>query len=498
MNAANTEDGKPAVELAEIVKRFGRVTALDGASFSADAGAVSALVGENGAGKTTLMRILAGRLRPDAGKLVIEGSETRISSPRDAARRGIAMVEQDCRLIAGLTVLENVLLAAPRFGTGRPARREAGRRLNEILKRLRAGAAADTPAETLSASQRQRAAIAGALFWGASTLILDEPTSLLGPSERTALFDIMRDLAAGGAALIFITHKLAEVFEVAERVTVLRRGRTVWHGTTSETSADELARAMVGGADLPVTGEATSPAPPARPAEPGETVLALDKVSTDGAGRDSLKQISLELRRGEITGIAGIAGNGQRALADVAAGLRAPTAGRVRRVPGATVAAISEDVDAMDLVGSMRLWENAILGDEDRHARFGRLDAGSAHRAAEGLVTSFGITGDADAPARFLSGGNRQRLVVAREVSRTADVIIAEEPARGLDISAAQLAANVLAQAAADGAAVLLISYDLDDLYRLADRILVLASGRLIEPSTQPPQRADLGRLMAG
>ncbi len=492
MNTANTE---PAAELAGIRKRFGRVMALDGASFSANSGTVSALVGENGAGKTTLMRILAGRLRPDGGSSRIHGAGTRLSSPRDAARLGIAMVEQDCRLIGGLTVLENVLLAAPRSGTARPDRRKAGHRLNEILEKLKAGVAADVPAETLSAPQRQRAAIAGALFRDARTLILDEPTSLLGPSERAALFDIMRHLAAGGAALIFITHKLAEVFEVAERATVLRRGRTVWHGTTSETTVDELARAMVGGAGLAEAGgtRARRPAP-----EPGETVLALDNVSTAGEGRDSLKQVSLELRRGEITGIAGIAGNGQRALADVAAGLRTPVAGSVQRAPNATVAAIGEDVDAMDLVGSMRLWENAILGGEDRHARFLRLDAASARQAATDLVTSFGITGDLDAPARFLSGGNRQRLVVAREASRTPEVIIAEEPSRGLDISAAQRAADALVQAASAGAAVLLISYDLDELYRLADRILVLSSGRLIEPSTQPPERAELGRLMTG
>ncbi len=486
----------PAASLRSVRKRFGRVTALDGADFTVSAGSVSALVGENGAGKTTLMRILAGRLRADAGTVLVDGFEAAFPSPRDAAALGIAMVEQDCRLIGGLTVLENVLLGAPGTPGGLIDRQEAGLRLRGVFERLGTSLDANSPAENLSASDRQRAAIASALFRGARILILDEPTSLLSPTERAALFVIMRNLAASGAAVIFITHKLAEVFEVARTVTVLRRGRAVWQGRTAETSPEELAREMVGGAPLPeVPRRAPAKECIARAAD-APVVLELEGVSTAGEGRGALKEITLQLRRGEIVGIAGVAGNGQRQLADVAAGLSRPVSGKVRFAPGARVAALGEDVDAMDLVGSMRMWENAILSQERRYGRFLRLDSKAARLRAGTLVETFSVTGEIEVPARFLSGGNRQRLALGREVSSGADIIITEEPARGLDVSGARLAARRIREAAAAGATVLFFSYDLDELYSLADRILVIASGRLFEPSSEPPSREELGILM--
>jgi len=484
-----TGPGSPVgAQLRGIVKRFGTITACDGACFAAEAGRVSALVGENGAGKTTLMRILAGRLAADAGEIIINGRVVGMDSPREAASYGIGMVEQGAPVVGGLTVLENIILGAEPSVCGLINRRGARRRAREVMER--AGLALDpgAPAEALSAPQRQRAAILRALYRGAGVLILDEPTALLGPAERRALFETMRSLASAGAAVVFISHKLGEVFEVADAVTVMRRGRTVLQSLARDTDADEVARAMVGGEFRErAAGRGSA----------GEEILVLCDVCTSGGSRDALKGVKVRLRRGEITGIAGVAGNGQRALADVVAGLVEPAGGVVKRSSGCRrTSLIGEDVDDMDLVGPMRVWENAVFGREGRFARFGRFCRAAARERAVRLGEDYRISGALDGPAAALSGGNRQRLAVGRELCEPADLVVAEEPTRGLDIAGADLVRGRLRAAADAGAAVLLFSYDLDELYAAADRILVISAGRIVEPSAQPPARDELGRLM--
>lgn len=476
------------VSMHGIVRRFGPVTACDGADFSARAGVITALVGENGAGKTTLMRILAGRLRRDAGSITVDGSPARLASPRAAAALGIGMVEQDCPVVPGLSVLENILLGAEESRAAFISKRKTHKRIAEIAAPLNLEPLLSARAETISAPDRQRTAIARALYRGARVLILDEPTSLVGPADLEPLFDCMRSLAAAGTAVIFISHKLSEVFRIADTITVLRQGRSVFESETGRTSPDEVAKAMVGGDQVEESITRR---------EPTELIVALENVSTAGDSADSLKDVWLNIRAHEITGIAGVAGNGQRALADVTSGLDYPEEGwPIHKLNIGIIASISEDVDSMDLVPSMRVWENVVLGRESDFRSIFGLSAAKARRVATKLARDFSVAGAVDAPVKTLSGGNRQRLVLARELSSNPRLIVAEQPTRGLDVKASQLVRNRLRKAADSGAAVLLISYDLDELLLVADRILVISSGRLIKPSTQPPSREELISLM--
>ena len=473
-----------------IVKRFGAVTALGGADFAAEAGHITALVGENGAGKTTLMRVLAGRIQADAGEIIVDGKSTVFSSPREAVALGVGMVEQDSRLVGALSVLENIILGTEDARLGIISKAAAERKAAAVFETLGLGVALHGRAEELAAPERQRVAIVRALYGGARALILDEPTSLVGPRERESLFGVMRKVAAGSAAVVFISHKLAEVFEAADVITVLRRGKTQLRRAKSETSPAEVAVAMVGQEVTEgVAGRGTA----------GRVVVRIDGVCTGGERRDALKGVTLELAAGEVAGIAGVAGNGQRALADVAAGLLRPAAGRVEFTPRlGTTACVGDDVNATDLVTPMCVWENAILGREGRFSRWWGIDARAARGKARQIAGEFGIETRDDASAATLSGGNRQRLALARELDERPGLIVAEEPTRGLDIRAAAFVRGKLREAAAGGAAVLVISYDLDELYAVADRIVVLSSGRIFEPSRQPPEKAELGRLMGG
>ncbi|MCD6404813.1 MAG: ATP-binding cassette domain-containing protein [Planctomycetes bacterium] len=489
MTEENTRKGfaGASVELAGIVKHFGRTLACHGAHFSAQPGRISALVGENGAGKTTLMRVLAGRLRGDAGEITISGTPVRFKSPRDAGTLGIAMVEQESRLIGALSVLENIILGAEETKAGLLSRGAAGRKVEDICRRLGLAVSLDARADTLSPGERSSALIARALYRGAGILILDEPTSLLGSSQRAALFDVMRNLASSGATVIFISHKLGEVFQVADTITVLRKGATVFTRAKDDTSPAEVAGAMV---EMAATEEHIE-------RRSGEVAVELQNISTAGGNRVNLRGVWLQLLRGEITGIAGIAGNGQRALADVVGYVVEPESGWLALHPwDLEIRCVGEDVDSMDLAGSMRVWENVCLGREGEFARFYGLDSGKARRRASEMVRGFRITGEPDLPVSALSGGNRQRLVLARELSGKFDVLVAEEPTRGLDIAGAALVRKRLRKAAARGATVLVISYDLDELYALCDRILVIDSGRLVKPSTQLPPREELAELM--
>ncbi|MBA2527221.1 MAG: ABC transporter ATP-binding protein [Pyrinomonadaceae bacterium] len=496
----------PLVELRGIVKEFPGVRANDGVDFELRHGEVHALLGENGAGKTTLMNILAALVRPDTGEIRIRGEAVDLRSPKDAIERGIGMVHQHFRLVDRFTAAENVTLGwhTPRVLI-RPhlLEREIARLSEEYGMRVDPGRAI----WQLSVGEQQRVEILKNLYRGANVLILDEPTAVLTPQEAVQLFEGLRGMAAEGRGIVFITHKLEEVMSVADRVTVLSRGRNVATVQKSETTEAELARQMIG-RDLP-----RMPAP--APREPGAPILRLERVDADDErGLPALAGVDLEVFEGEILGVAGVAGNGQRALAEVVVGLRDVRAGRVllggddvsawpvRRRIEAGIGYCPEDRLRFGVASTLSVQENLIAKSYDQAPVGGRflLDRRGARRYAEELISRFDIRGaDLDAPVSALSGGNLQKVVLAREISADPRLLVAAQPTRGLDLGAADATRRLLIEQRDAGRAILLISEDLDELIRLSDRIAVIYEGRIT--GTFLAHRADeeeIGLLMAG
>jgi ABC-type uncharacterized transport system ATPase subunit len=496
----------PLVELRGIVKRFPGVVANDHVDLNIHPGEVHALLGENGAGKTTLMRILAGLYRPDEGEIHLEGAPVGFRSPRQAIDAGVGMVHQHFRLVESLTVAENVLLGwhTPRFFLGR---RAGERQVQALAKRYRLPVHPRARIWQLSVGEQQRVEILKALYRGVRVLILDEPTAVLTPQEVEELFDTVRSMAREGTAVVFITHKLEEVMAVADRITVLRRGRREGTVLPAETDARTLARMMVG-------REIVSESPSAA-ARPGEVVLRLKAVSAQSdRGLPGLREVSLEVRSGQIFGVAGVAGNGQRELAEVITGLRRISSGRVllggrdltgrsaRALIRAGVAHIPEDRLGTGLIPSMTAVENSVLK-AYRRPPVGRgpfVDWSEARRMTDGIMRSLEVrAASADTRVRLLSGGNLQRLLLAREMSERPRLVVAVHPTRGLDVGATEAVRQALRAQQREGVAVLLISEDLDELLALADPIGVLFEGRLV--GAVPRERCtieDLGLLMAG
>ena len=499
-------DNEQLVALRGIVKEFPRARANDHVDFDLLAGEIHALLGENGAGKTTLMNILAGLYRADEGEIRIRGEPVDLRAPRDAIARGVGMVHQHFRLVDRFSVAENVTLGwhSPRALIRRRALEDEIERLSELY-RLRVDPA--RPLWQLSVGEQQRVEILKNLYRGAEILILDEPTAVLTPQEASGLFESLREMAAAGRGVVFITHKLGEVTAVADRVTVLRRGRNVATVATAETSEPALARMMIG-QDLPEHRvESTG--------KPGEVVLSLGDLEVDDdRGLPALKGINLEVRAGEIVAIAGVAGNGQRELAEVLVGLRPARAGRIlfrdRDVTHASVARriaagmgyCPEDRLRQGVAPSLSLTENLISKRYHSAPVGGRfvLRRGEARRAAAELARRFDIRGaDLDAPAAALSGGNVQRLVLARELSADPALLIAAQPTRGLDVGAADFIRRLLLELRARGRAVLVIGEDLDELLEISDRIAVLYEGTI--NGVFHAHEADeerIGLLMAG
>ena len=491
----------PAVELRAITKRFGDLVANDNVDLDVRRGEVHALLGENGAGKTTLMRILYGLSSPDAGLIRVDGRQLEIRSPRDAIAAGIGMVTQHFALVRPMTVAEN--LALGRVGTLWLDPADVRRRAAGAAERFGIGVDPDAVVGRLSIGQQQRVEILKALARDCRVLILDEPTAVLVPQEVAALFATLRQLVAEGLSIVFISHKLGEVRAISDRVSVLRRGRHV--GTApGSTSEAELARMMVGRPTFGVVREsaATGGKAPA---------LTIDGLRVDTPGRRPvLDDISLRVQAGEIVGVAGVSGNGQTELVEVLTGMRRPSAGSVRigdvelagagaaEVMASGVGRIPEDRHA-SLVGELSVAYNLVLEHLDEFRSRGALDERRIRRHAEELIERFAIRARPDDRVASLSGGNIQKVLLARVLSREPEVLIVSQPTRGLDVGATEYVRRELLARRTAGTAILLVSEDLDELLALADRVVVMYEGAIVGAMSASDADIDqLGLLMAG
>jgi ABC-type uncharacterized transport system ATPase subunit len=471
-------------------KRYGPVHAVDRVSIAFDRGQIHAVVGENGAGKSTLLKMAAGVLQPDAGEVRIDGARLEPHTAREAIRRGIGMVQQHFALVGVLTALQNVMLGAEPVRTfGRLDEDAARTRAEAVARDMGVSVLWDAPAETLGVGDRQRLEIVRALVREARVLILDEPTAVLTPGEAAALYSTLRRLADGGRAIVVVTHRLDEVCEHADVVTVLRRGRLVSTRTTMRSDAPvarEITRDIMG----------QDPPPPLerRRRDHGEVRLTVRDLRLGRA----LRGVSLEVRAGEIVGIAGVEGNGQRELVRVLAGLQAADGGDVL-CDAALV--VHEDRHAEGLVLAATVRDNLVLGELRRFTRFGLVDAGALELAAASrLERAAVVPPDLDAPVASLSGGNQQKIVVARAIARAADgsVFVFAQPTRGVDIAAARAIHDDIVRVAEQGKAVLVVSADLLELRALCDRLLVMARGRVVADLPPDAPDARVGEAMLG
>jgi general nucleoside transport system ATP-binding protein len=494
------------LELRGITKRFGPLVANDRISLRVAPGQVHALLGENGAGKTTLMNVLYGLTQPDEGEILIDGQSVKFASPKDAITAGIGMVHQHFMLVPTFTVAENVTLGVEQSGqAGLIDRRRARREVRDLSRAYGLDVDPDAIVEHLPVGAQQRVEIVKALVRKANVLVLDEPTAVLTPAETEELFRIIKQLRAGSASIIFISHKLREVQTIADTITVLRRGKTVGERAPDATEED-LATLMVGrDVQLRVTKNA---------AAPGEVVLAVTDLAVRGDdGGLPVNGLSFEVRAGEILGIAGVQGNGQTELCESLMGLRPIVAGMVtmggrdltHAKPRARLAAgtayVPEDRKEDGLVGSFSVAENLILDMHDRPEFASglnlRLPAIAAHAAER--MAEFDIRArSAATPAGTLSGGTQQKVILARELGREHKVLIANQPTRGLDVGSIEFVHRRIVQQRDHGVAVVIVSSELDEIYALADRIAVMYEGKITGFRDPDVPAAELGRLMAG
>ena len=496
----------PAVSMQGITKRFPGVVANDHVDFDAAQGEVHALLGENGAGKTTLSHILTGLYRADEGTISLYGERADFTSPRDAIDAGVGMVHQQFRLVSRFTVAENLMLG-DRRGAGRHFRIHPSAvetQVSELGARYNLGVDPDARIWQLSVGEQQRVEILKALYQEARILILDEPTAVLTPHEADSLFVTLRQIAAEGRTVIFISHKLHEVKAVSDRVTVLRAGKALATVQTADATPQSLATLMVGREIEAVTREGH-----ARPESP--PVLEVEDLWADGdRGAPAVKGVSLTVRAGEIAAVAGVSGNGQRELAEAITGLRGCAKGRVR-VKGrpirngdarsafeAGVGYVPEDRLGTGVAPSLSIAMNLALKSFRGESRGPFLRLHSMRANAVDAIDKFEIKASGpDQQTDYLSGGNLQKVVIAREFSAPLNVLVAGSPTRGLDVSAVEQVHSYLLRAAENGTAVLLLSEDLDEILALNDRILVMYEGKLTEV---PPGAtvAEIGLLMAG
>ncbi len=522
----------PLLEMRGITKRFAGVVANDGVDFDVQAGEVHSLFGENGAGKSTLMRVLYGFHRPDAGEIRMHGSPVTIGSPADAIRHGIGMIHQHFMLVNTLSVADNVALGLP---SSRGPLTDPGRvseRIRELSETYHLRVDPNAVVWQLSVGERQRVEILKALYRNVALLILDEPTAVLTPQEVDDLIAVLRQMAQDGKGLVFISHKVREVLGLSTRITVLRHGHRVGTLPASAATRDILVEMMVGHALAPeraavATGEALSDAaivgltPAAGQAPPAPAVattpprLVVRDLTVPGdRGTDAVRGLGLEVRGGEIVGIAGVSGNGQRELAEAISGVRRSTSGSIvldgTELTGANPARaravglgyVPEERTRDGVVADFSVAENLLLVDSTAPAfsRLGFLRGREIRRHCQSLVEAFDIrTPSLDTPTRTLSGGNIQKLIMARELSREPRVLLVAQPTRGIDVAAARYIHERLREQRARGTAVLIVSEDLDEVMSLADRILVMYEGSVIgEARPDASTRAEIGLMMAG
>jgi simple sugar transport system ATP-binding protein len=493
-----------ALTLTGIRKSFDGFVALDGANFMVRAGEVHGLLGENGAGKSSLMNVAAGLYAPDAGRIAVDGIEIALSGPRAAAANRIGMVHQHFKLVSPFTVAENILLTSTRrgFSAGRRAVQRDIRRQAEAL-----GFEIDPlrRIDTLSVAERQRVEIIKVLLTGARILILDEPTAVLTDEEATRLLHTIRGLAARGTAIVLVTHKLAEVNAAADRVTVMRAGRDVATLDPKDASTDELTRLTVG---------STIAAPRRSFSVPGERRLTVKGLRCARAdGHLMVIDTSFHVRSGEIYGVAGVGGNGQTELAEALVGVRRPVAGSIvieglgeatnaspERLRDLGIASVPADRHTYGLAGALSVAENFCIGQihNGRYGSWARINRAAMRKDAAEAVRGFDVQGvrSLGQKSALLSGGNAQKLVLAREFSRVPAVVVAHSPSRGLDIRACAAVHERLLAARTAGAAIVLISDDLDEILNLADRIGVMTRGRIAAEFDAPADRQEVGRIM--
>ena len=498
----------PAVLMQDIVKRFPLVLANDQVDFEVAWGEVHALIGENGAGKSTLMKILGGVQQPDEGAILIDGQPVEIKSAKDAFGLGIGMVHQHFMLVEPLSVTENLILGAePHTGPTLNVR-EARRKAQALINQFGFDIDPNSKIEDLPVGLQQQVEILKTLYRGARILIMDEPTAVLTPQETRGLFAFVREFAAAGNAVIFISHKLEEVVQICDRMSVMRDGKMIGTVTRERTSQRELANMMVG-REVLLSAEKT-------PAKPQGVRLEVEHVTLRQAGRQKplLNDISFTLRAGEILGIAGIEGNGQSELVESLTGLRAVNEGSIRldgqdlagrsarAVREAGMSHIPEDRLERGLVGEYSAALNSVLGDVYRapYSRYGFLQEGAIERHAERCIRDFDVRPTStEVSALSYSGGNAQKLIVARELSSNPKLLIASQPTRGVDIGAIEFIHGRIIQARDEGLAVLLVSADLNEVMSLSDRIIVLFEGRVMGELSQAEATAEtLGLMMAG
>ncbi len=496
------------LELRGITKRFPGVVANDDVNLRIASGEILGLLGENGAGKTTLMNVLYGLYHADEGEIVIDGDPVLLDSPRRAIAAGIGMVHQHFMLVPVFTVAENVVLGVePVSGLGVIDIAEARRDVREISTQYRLEVDPDAIVEELPVGVQQRVEIIKVLFRDAEILVFDEPTAVLTPQEVEEFFGIVRKLKNDGKGIIFITHKLKEVLELADRIAVLRRGTVVGEVDPSEASESLLAEMMVGRpVDLMVDKA---------PASPRHPVLRVeDLVVLDIHNRPACDGLTFEVRAGEIVGIAGVQGNGQTELVEALTGLRPVAGGRVtiggedlthgtpRQIHEAGVAHVPEDRQRMGLVLPFTITENVVLDNyyDDPFSRGVRMDWDACRQTARRLVEQFDVrTPSTEVAVRNLSGGNQQKVIVAREFSRDVPLVIASQPTRGLDVGSIEFIHERLVQERDSGSAVLIVSTELDEVMALSDRILVMFAGRIVaERRPEETTNAELGLYMAG
>lgn len=493
------------LELNQVTKRFGDLLANDAISLSLEQGELLALLGENGAGKTTLMNILFGHYTADSGDVRVFGNKLPPGKPRTAIEAGVGMVHQHFTLAGNLTVLDNIMIGTESLGLWRSGRRAARSKLLSLAERFGLDINPEALVSELSVGEKQRVEILKALFRDARILILDEPTAVLTQIEAARLFETLRSMTQDGLSVIFISHKLAEVMAASDRVVILRAGAMVAERRTADTDRSQLAELMVG-------RRVTRPV--RQDQEPGGNVLELSNVDVVENGRKQLDDVSLCVRSGEILGIIGVSGNGQAALGRLTCGLVGANGGqmnydglksdrfRPRQLVENATGRIPEDRNTEGAVGEMSIWENAVLeriGDR-RFSRYGIVDRNGCRSFATDLIARFDVRGAGpQTPTRQLSGGNMQKMILGRNLTSLPKLVIANQPTRGLDEGAIAAVHGELLAARKAGAAIILISEDLDEVMALADRIQAIFKGRLsADIAAGDADAKSIGLMMAG